>query len=341
MKIKAISLLIICSITILVSCKKEEKTTNQVKSKIESDKKIKADSLTLLYKTNNKDNTEEIRITAYEPSENDKYLLSGNKNFILVSKYLKEGNEFKLIKKDTLISNEYTYAVIGKESFQKVTLKDQEYTLLSVNEVYQGTAVTEQTVSFIMLDTKTLKTYTLMYSGEISLRSKESIDGEFIENKILDSKPEIKKILYEFANKSKWIFHTLKDLHHYSNYVQKWETDNNAINHLANGYSGIADTIYSTYYKDNLFNFTGKYDEEESIENDNFKIVSFFRGNIIAFDKRKQLYFPIYTETCITGCDKKIRFVSENSIEVKYHESSENETSIINLNEIIFKDQDF
>ena len=86
MKIKAITILIFCSIITFVSCKKEEKVTNQAKDKIEIDKDIKPDSLTLLYKTTNKDNTEEIRITAYGSIENDKYFLARDKNFILVSK---------------------------------------------------------------------------------------------------------------------------------------------------------------------------------------------------------------------------------------------------------------
>ena len=337
MRLKVITILFFCSISIFVSCKEEKKATNQAKDKIEIDKDIKSDNLSLLYKTNNKDNTEEIRITGYEISDNNKYLLSGIKNFILVSKYLKKGNEFKLVKKDTLISNEYTYAAIGKESFQKATVKEQEYLLLSVHQAYQGSAITEENVQFIMVNIKTLNTYTLMYSGETTLHKDESIMGEFVESKILDSNPEIKKVLYEFANKSKWVYHGSKDPNHYSNYMKKWETDNDAFNHLANGYSGIPDTIYSTYYKDDLFNFTGDYEESESIENGKFKIVSYFRGNIIAFDKTKKLYFPIYTEACVTGCDKKVRFLSENSIEAVYHESSENETSVINLDEIIFK----
>ncbi|MBF4484295.1 hypothetical protein [Flavobacterium sp. CSZ] len=337
MKIKAITILIFCSIITFVSCKKEEKVTNQAKDKIEIDKDIKPDSLTLLYKTTNKDNTEEIRITAYGSIENDKYFLAGDKNFILVSKYLKNKNEFKLIKKDTLFSNEFTYTKIDKKSFQKETIDNTEYILLSVNETVMGNAVTDENVAFIMLDIKTLHFYKLDYTGEPTLRSNEAIDGEFIENESLNSNPAIKKILYQFAHKSKWVFHNLEDENNYTNYVQKWETDNNVSNHLANGSSGIADVIYSTYYKDNLFSYTGKYDKEESIENDNFKIVSYFRGNIIAFDKNKKMYFPIYTETCATGCDKKIRFVSENSIEVKYHEYSPYPTSIINLDEIIFK----
>ena len=125
MKIKAISLALICSATVFVSCKKEEKAT-KLKDKIETKKDIRLDSLALLYKTTNKENTEEIRITAYEPSENDKYFLVGDKNFILVSKYLKEGNEFKLIKKDTLFSNEFTYTKIDKKSFQKETIDNTE-----------------------------------------------------------------------------------------------------------------------------------------------------------------------------------------------------------------------
>ncbi|WP_428228991.1 hypothetical protein [Flavobacterium sp.] len=336
MKRKAIAILIICSI--IVSCKKEEKTVNEVKKDNNKTYLVKKlDSVSLLYKTTNKDNTEEIRITSYEPSENDKYFLVGNKNFILVSKYLKKGNDFKLIKKDTLVSNEFTYTRIDEKSFQKIIIANKEYILLSVNETVMGNAVTDENVTFIMLDIKTLHFYKLDYTGEPTLRSNEAIDGEFIENESLNSNPEIKKILYQFAHKSKWVFHNLEDENHYTNYVQKWETDNDVSNHLANGSSGIADVIYSTYYKDNLFNYTGKYDEEESIENNDFKIVSYFRSNIIAFDKNKKMYFPIYTETCATGCDKKIRFISENSIEVKYHEYSPYPTSIINLDEIIFK----
>jgi len=336
MKTKAIAILIICSITFLVSCKKEEEKATKTKNKIEIDKNIKSDSLTLLYKTNNRDNTEEIRITAYEPNENDKYFLTGNKNFILISKYLKKRNEFELVKKDTLISNEFTYTRIGNESFQKVTIDNKEYIFLSVNETEMGNAITEENVAFIMLDNKTLHFYKLDYKGEPTLRSNEAIDGEFIENEDLNSNPEIKKTLYEFAHKSKSVFHNSEDENHYTNYVQKWETDNTVSNHLANGHSEVSDTTYSTYYKDNLFKFTGNYEESESIENNNFKIVCYFRGNIIAFDKNKKLYFPIYTETCVTGCDKKIRFVSKNSIEIKYYEYSPYPTSIINLEEIIF-----
>ncbi|MXO05777.1 hypothetical protein [Flavobacterium sp. HBTb2-11-1] len=338
MKIKTYTALIICFI--ILSCKKEEKITNQITDKTEKNKSNdqgEKANLTVIYKTRNKNNSEEIRITVSKQSEYDKYLLAEDKNLILVSKYLKNENTFRLVKEDTLISNEYNYTSIGKESFEKVTIKDQEYILLSVHEVYQGSAVTDETVSFIILDTNTLKTYTLIYGGETTVHNGEAIVGKFTENKILDSNPEIKKALYDFANKSKWVFHASKDPNHYTNYMKKWETDNNTVNHLANGYSGIPDIIYSTYYKDDLFSFTGDYDESQSIENDNFKIVSYFRGNILAFDKNKQLYFPIYTEACVTGCDKKIRFVSENSIEVTYHESSQNETSIIHLNEIIFK----
>lgn len=336
MKIKAIIILIIYSVSVLVSCKKEEKVT-KVKDKIEIDKKSKLDSLAVLYKTNNKDNTEEIRITTYGSIENDKYFLAGDKNFILVSKYLKKGDDFTLVKKDTLFSNKFTYTRIGNESFQKATIDNKEYLLLSVNQTEMGNAVTEENVAFIMLDIKTLHFYKLDYTGEPTLRSKEAIDGEFIENESLNSKPEIKKVLYQFAHKSKWVFHTSEDQDHYTNYVQKWEADNNVSNHLANGHSEVSDTTYSTYYKDNLFKFTGNYEESESIENNNFKIVSYFRGNIIAFDKNKKLYFPIYTETCVTGCDKKIKFIAENSIEVKYYEYSPYPTSIINLDQIIFK----
>lgn len=325
---------------IIISCKKENrKTPPKFKNKKENIEinETKKDSLTFLFSTSNKENTEEIRISTYNSVPNDKYFLSGDKNFILVSKYLKKGNQFELIRKDTLISNEFTYTEIGKESLKKINIDNKEYIYLSVRQSYQGTAITEKSAFFIILNINSLENFTLVYSGENSFRSKEAIDGEFGEDKRLDQNPEIKKALYNFAEKSKWVFHSSPDKNDYSNYVQKWETDNNTYNHMANGNSGIPHIVYSTYYKEDLFKFTGDISDQKTIENDNFKIVCYFRGNILAFDKNKKLYFPVYTESCVTGCHKEISFKSENIIEVKYTESSEDETTIINLNEIKFK----
>ncbi|MFP3787380.1 hypothetical protein, partial [Burkholderia sp. SIMBA_024] len=73
-----------------------------------------------------------------------------------------------------------------------------------------------------------------------------------------------------------------------------------------------------TYYTENLFQYNGNYDNDQVIENADYKIVTYFRNNIIGYDKNKKLYFPIIVESCVTGCDKEIQFVSENEIEVSY-----------------------
>lgn len=352
-QMKKIILVIVLFSVSLSSCKDnvvktESETRSQKRGRIENEKKysnnfereIGTDGLNTLYAAVNEDSTEGIRISAHESSEYNKFLLVADTNSIIVSKYKKIEKHFRLIKKDTLLTNEFTYAEIDPKSFVKKRIGNKDFLLLSVREQFMGNAVTEVSVTFFMLDIDSFKTYTLSYSGEYSLRcGDECIDGEFSQNKDLDLKPEIKNALYQLANKSKWVYHpSKKELNnsYYKNYEQKWYTDNKVDNHLANGHSDIPDVIYSTYYKDDIFKFTGIAEDEEILENNSFKIVCFSRGNILGYDKSKQLYFPIYIESCVTGCGKTVEFVSTNEIKVVHEECSEKEVSIINLGEMKF-----
>ncbi|WP_281323384.1 hypothetical protein [Flavobacterium aestivum] len=328
--------------------KKESQTRSQKSGQDENEKKyssnfekeIETDGLTTLYAAFNENSSEGIRISTNKSNGDNKFFLSEDKNFILVSKYKKIEKHFKLIQKDTLLTNEFTYAAIDPKSLEKKRIGNKDFILLSVREQFMGNAVTEVSVTFFMLDIDSFKSYTLLYSGEYSLRcSDECIDGEFSQNKDLDSKPEIKNALYQLADKSKWIYHpSQKELNksYYKNYEQKWYTDNKTDNHLANGHSDIPEVIYSTYYKDDIFKFTGAVEDEGILENNRYKVVNFSRGNILGYDKSKQLYFPIYVESCVTGCGKTVEFISTNEIKVVYDECSEKEVSIINLDEVKF-----
>ncbi len=329
--------IILLALITLSSCKNDEKKadnkTNTTPKK-DSTKIAVTDKTITLFSINNEDDTETIEISGSEASDDDEFLLDGDKNVLIASKYKKNKESLQLIKTDTLLVSDYNYVYMDSNSKRRVRKKVQnvDYFLFSFMESPLGNGDPSKYLSFIMLNMDTLKFYTLQYIGEHSLVSGEALEGDFAENKTLDSNPEIKKELYEFANKSKWIYTPTgkeKDINYYKNFENKWYSDNAP----KNGKS--PDIITSTYYTEDLFKFNGNYDKKDFIENDSFKIVSYFRNNILGYDKNKKLYFPIIVESCNHGCGKTIKFVSENEIEVSF-EISDQEPEIIDLNTIKF-----
>lgn len=281
---------------------------------------------------------EVIRIFASQQSEYNPFFLSGDANYIIAAQYLHN----TVIKQDTLLKNEYVYTEIDSASIRQKQEGNIHYLLLTAKETFKGQAITDNTVNFILVDINNLTHYVLMYEGIPSIRCNECIDGAFQADPLLDKNPGLKAILYEYANNSKWVYRPAtqaeRDARHFTNYEQKWNEDNDEDNHLANGHSGISEPIYSTYYKDDIFKLTAAHASvTDSIENERFKIISYFRGNILGFDKQKQLYFPVYIESCITGCDKKIKFISPETIEVIYDENNGKEVYTVQLNKIRFR----
>lgn len=348
---KTILISIVLSI-ILYSCEKKvvkkvflNKTSKQVMATGTNDSVVVDDdsnSLTTLFSVLNDDKTEEIRISAYQSCEFNKFFLVADTNYVVISKYLKRNEKFVLSKKDTLVYNEYTYTDIEPSTLAKKKIGNKDYVSLAIKQTYKGTAVTERNVIFYMVAFENLKVYTVVCSGSGTVRAThcdDCIDGKLSSDKELDAKPEIKKSLFEVANNSKFIYHPSKkelDISYYKNYDSKWYIDNKTDNNLANGYSSVNDIIYSTYYKENIFDFTGDLDGRETIENEYFKIANFSRGNVLGFDKRKQLYFPIHIESCATGCNKIVTFASDQEIKILFDEDSDKEYSIINIEQINF-----
>ncbi|MCH5718782.1 hypothetical protein [Niabella hibiscisoli] len=219
---------------------------------------------------------EVIRVSASEQSERDPFFLVGDANQVIVTKYLDK----KIIKTDTLLDNEFVYTRIDSASMEQKLNGNNHYLLMTAKETFKGQAITEKTVNFILVDVNTLEHYTLVYEGESSIRCYECIDGAFKPAPLLEKYPLIKTMLQQYANKSKWVYlpatKAEKDARHFINYEQKWNADNKAGNHLANGHSGIAEPIYSTYYKDNIFKLTAAHASvTDSIENERFRILSF------------------------------------------------------------------
>lgn len=332
-------ILFLLSLIIIYSCKNGEKNSNK-KTNGENIEESKIDTLeqkrwTTLFSFDNQNANEVVEISGTEASDEDKYFLASDKNIILISKYRKNDKGLDFIKNDTLLLSEYKLVAIDKNHTLKKTIQGKDYFLFSVKEIPMGNGYQGKYLSFFIVNISNLKFYRLQYSGENTLRSGDDfIDGKFTENKVLDANPIFKNELYQFAEKSKLIYKPTeeeKDIFYYTNFEHKWYKDN---------YPGGAEIFYpeivrSTYYTEDLFKFNGNYDKDQVIENANFKIVTYFRNNIIGYDKNKELYFPITVESCATGCEKDIKFVSENEIEISYGIGGQ-ESDTIDLHKIKF-----
>ncbi len=322
----------------IYSCKKDEKTANKEKThqnaKIDSTKIEADDAMATLFSFNNEDNTELVEISANGAGDEDKFMLGADKILIVVSKYKKNKEPLEIMQHENLLVSEFNYVYIDPH-FSRKKIQGIDYFLFALMESPMGNGDPGLYLSFIMLNTNNLKFYILKYTGENTLRSGELVDGEFTKDKALESNIEIYNELYQFASKNKWVYKPSeeeKNINYYKNFEQKWYKDND---HDENETSDLT-TIKSTYYTENLFQFNGNYDEDQIIENASFKIVNYFRNNVVGYDKNKKLYFPIIVESCATGCGKEIKFVSENEIEISY-EMDTQPAYIINLNKIRFE----
>lgn len=337
-KIKTkLAVILLCFIT-FSSCKNDEKTAvKEIKkeNKNTEENKDEIKRTGTIFSLDNENNTEIIKISGSDVSEEDNFLLVGHKNILIVSKYRKNKGSQQLIQNDTLLISDYNHVTIDKQHFLRKKIQNIDYFLFALMESPLGNGDPGLYLSFIMLNRNTLQFYTLKYVGEPTLRSENAVEGEFLENVALDHNITIKKELYQFAQESKWIYKPSeeeKDINYYRNFEQKWHLDN-----YPKGAESFYPTIVkSTYYSENLFQYNGNYDNDQVIENADFKIVTYFRNNIIGYDKNKKLYFPITVESCATGCDKKIEFVSKYEIEISY-EMNVQEADTIDLNKIKFK----
>ncbi|MCC9074412.1 hypothetical protein LNQ49_22725 [Flavobacterium sp. F-65] len=335
--IKSKLVVILLCLIAFSSCKDAEKISDKEKeeSKNTKENSDEREKTAIIFSFNNEDNTEIIKISGSDVSDEDSFLLVGDKNILIVSKYKKDKENLQLIQNDTLLVAKYNHVTIDPQHILRKKIQNVDYFLFALMESPLGNGDPGLYLSFIMLNMDTLKFYTLKYDGEPTLRSDNAVEGEFLDNTVLNHNITIKKELYLFAQKSKWIYTPSseeKDINHYRNFEQKWHSDN----YPKGAESFYPSIIKSTYYSENLFQYNGNYDNDEVIENKDFKIVTYFRNNIIGYDKNKKLYFPITVESCATGCDKKIEFVSENEIEISY-EMNVQKTDTIDLNKIKFE----
>ena len=272
-------------------------------------------------------------------SEKSKYFLTDTLNYIIAVKYQVYSDSLMKIKSDTLQREDWTYLEIDSTNLYQTTISNKPYLYYSTYTEFMGTAIIDRDVYFNLLDLQTLQLYTLRYKGRDGNLCEDCVDGDFVSNPELIKLTIIKNALLKASEKSPFIYHPSekeKDINYYLNYEKKWDADNKADNHVSHGSGIIKDTIYSTYYKEPLFDLDGDSDDKR-IENNQYVVMSFTNSNILAYDKIKKKYFPVYIESCVAFCDKKISFINGHTIKVEYEDTCQDTRSEIHLDKIIFK----
>jgi hypothetical protein len=200
-----------------------------------------------------------------------------------------------------------------------------------------GRAITEEVVTFCLVNLTDLTDYKLTYVGEPTFKCENCIDGDFLDDPKLDKNPAILKKLTELSKNSNFIYQrTAKDdnIYYRMNYEKKWNTDNNSNNSFGAGHGEINFPIRSTYYRSNLFNLN-RGSVNDSIVNDKYTFVSYFRGNVIGYNKMVGMYFPVFIESCAYNCNKRISFIGSDSLKIVYDEDN-NLKYIVSINDILF-----
>lgn len=276
-------------------------------------------------------------ICLYAGDKRFSYFYSDTLNRMHVSLCKLNGEVVDTLKTVLLLEDEWSYLTIDSASFRHVAVHDEPYLYFSSSEGFMGQGVIERNVNFHLVNINTLDNFRLLYAGEPSFKCEDCIEGNFVETNQLRETPDILNLLKELSKTSRLIYQRGpkdENVYYHLNYQEKWDKDNQSHNSYATGHGNIISPIHSTYYKTNLFDLN-QGSENSVIENSRYLFRSYFRGNIIGYDKEKKLYFPLYIENCVLGCNKDIEFAGSESIRVTWSESEEG-TYLISINNIIF-----
>ncbi len=343
-------LFILVSILILSSCKYKQNKTSEVDN-------IPADSILEETAPINNDifsanergifiletDSPFIYISLHSASpHSNSWFLSDTLNQLYISRLEIKQNTIDTLQSVLIAENDWSYLSIDESSVRETDMEGIPFLYLSASESAMGSAVIDHSVNFYFINLQTLEFYKLVYTGRSSFKCEDCIDGYFEDSEELQQLPFIAERLKELSRTSKLIYQRTSkddDPYYHMNYETKWNKDNKSDNAFAYGHAEVCLPIHSTYYTKNLFELNRT--KEHSMENDRYKISTYFRGNVIGYDKQKELYFPIFIESCAVMCDKTVEFITENSIRLIYSEESHEEdyTYDILLDDIIFDQQ--
>jgi|GEM_PF-2873359 hypothetical protein len=270
-----------------------------------------------------------VYITPRDSGSNS-YFYSDTAIAMYVARYKTNGSSLTCLQRTQLDSTSWTYVDIDSSSLQTLTIDGKPYFHFATQQTYMGKAVLEQMVLFYLVDMDAGKGYTLTYTGLNDFKCEECINGSFTAKNEWKGPAGLYDTLIALSSKSKLIYHPGSedaDPYAWQNYESKWEKNNQADNIFGAGHASLTIPIHTTYYTTNLFALN-KGSVTDSVENEHYTVVSYFRSNLIGYDKQKRLYFPIVIEGCNYDCNKALQLDEASKLLITYEDEETQELSI-------------
>lgn len=253
-------------------------------------------------------------------------------NFYKLSKF---ANAWRIEYKHPIFKQDFTYCTFLDNS-EIVYISQKHYLYFTYHVSPMGNAINRTSLYFSLFSLDGFNLINLIYEGEPSYDLEgnlKQIKGSFIAlDKFKNHQAQLEYLEGE-ASKSNLIYRASdQDLTFDSinNFSKKWQIDNAGIKSVWDVKENTSKaSLNTTYYKKDIF-LLNQSSVTASVENDHYKVTSFFRGNILGYDKSKENYFPIWVESCLHGCNKDISFLKDTILKINYIESN-NEAILIDL----------
>ncbi|MCE3228559.1 MAG: Uncharacterized protein K0S32_3110 [Bacteroidetes bacterium] len=258
---------------------------------------------------------------------------------IYVQKHVKSNNEWKFESEHYVFEEEFDYCEFAKD-FELVTIDGTDYLYFAYRLSPMGNATDYTNLHFVLLSLKDFKQTILQYGGEPVYDKKGAdgkIKGECTNLASFKNKTSLLNFLQKKVTNSPMIYHPTEDdldMCLAKNYREQWKLDNPDVDIYFPLFKKET-PLRITYYDESIF--PDKNSETfDFIENNKYRAVTLFRGDVLAYDKTKNKYFPVLVNECSHGCNKSISFKSENVLEIIYSEAN-NEKIIVDLSLMIYK----
>lgn len=203
------------------------------------------------------------------------------------------------------------------DTFSSLDVGARPYLYFSVNETYKGSATAGlAAVRFTLVDVQTLELFTLVYAGEE--RAGDKLKGAFEDAPELSRRPELLRVLQERAAQCARIFKGEKSAWAW---LDRWQDMNSSLPDVFLRRSFPPRGIRWEYSERNPMKEAPAGSIVGEQENARYRIVAYFRNSVIGFDKSLKKYFPIWAEHCNHGCNKEIRALTSDVLELVYNET--------------------
>lgn len=239
-----------------------------------------------------------------------------------------------------ILKEEFYYCELAKD-FELASIEGEDYLYFVYSLTSMGNATTYTELHFSLFSLKDHKQTVLLYGGDPVYNSKGeflSVKGEYINVAQLTSKTALLDFIQKKISSSPLVYNYSEedlDMCRAKNYRQRLAMDNEDIAAITKQMKKSQAKMIITYYDESIFP-VNESEISNTIENDDFKVVALFRNDVLAYDKNKKKYFPVWVEECTHGCDKNISFNDKQELEIAYTET-EADKIIVDLSTMTYK----